>query len=127
MKPLSETLTELGIGFSFPIRIWSTNGKVTYYETSDGDWWKWEYDAKGKVTYYEISNGYWNRWEWDADGRAIYYETSDGFQSKREYDTKGNVTHYEDSSGCKEGTPLSQSCDGKVIEVDGKKYKLTEL
>ena len=64
---------------------------------------------------------------YDAKGNETYYETSTGYWSKRECDAKGKETYFEDSDGCKEGTPLSQSCDGKVIEVDGKKYKLTEL
>ena len=63
----------------------------------------------------------------DANGNKIYFETSRGYLCKREYDPKGNATYYEDSSGYKEGTPWSQSCAGKVIELDGKKYKLTEL
>ena len=63
MKKLSDTLKELGIVFTFPIKIKDKNGNETYSENSDGD--------------------------------------------KR---------------GTKRG-----SCDGKVIEVDGKKYKLTEL
>ena len=36
MKPLSETLTELGIAFSFPIVVKDANGRVTYYENSVG-------------------------------------------------------------------------------------------
>lgn len=106
MKKLSETLKELGIDFTFPIEIKDGNGNKTYYENI-GNWWcKWQYDAKGNETYYEDSDDYW----W-----------------KREYDSDGNETHFEDSDGRKNGTPQSQSCAGKVIEVDGKKYKLTEL
>ena len=86
MKPLSETLTELGIAFTFPIEI---------------------KDAKGDETYRETSNGYWQRCERDADG---------------------NDTYYENSRGIKRGTPKSsKTCNGKVIEVDGIKYKLTAL
>jgi len=59
MKKLSETLTELGIEFTFPIEI---------------------YDAKGKVTYYQISNDCWQRWERDANGNVTYYEDSDGLK-----------------------------------------------
>ena len=99
----------------------------TYFERSDGYWRKREYDAKGKETYYEDSYDYWRKCEYDAKGNETYYETSTGYWSKRECDAKGKETYFEDSDGCKEGTPLSQSCDGKVIEVDGKKYKLTEL
>jgi hypothetical protein len=89
MKKLSETLTELGIAFTFPIKI---------------------KDANGNVTYYENSNDYWYRYERDR------------------YDANGTVTYYEDSEGFKRGTPKSaKTCEGKVVEVDGVKYKLTAL
>ena len=127
MKKLSETLKELGIDFTFPIIIKDVNGNETYYETSDGFWRKNEYDANGNRTYYEDSDGVWWKREYDANGNETYYEYSNGFWSKSEYDANGNETYYENSEGVKEGTPQSQSCDGKVIEVDGKKYKLTEL
>ena len=57
MKPLSETYTELGIAFTFPIMIKDANGELTYIEISDGYWVKWEFD-NGKETYYENSTGY---------------------------------------------------------------------
>ena len=63
----------------------------------------------------------------DDNGRTTYREYSADFWYRREYDANGNETYYEDSDGYKEGTPRSQSCDGKVIEVDGKKYKLKAL
>jgi hypothetical protein len=84
MKKLSKTYKELGIAFTFPIKI---------------------KDGKGNETYFEDSNGYWARYE---------------------YDEKGNRTYYETSTGYKIGTKRS-SCSGKVIEIDGKKYKLIEL
>ena len=86
MKKLSETYKKLGIAFSFPIEIKDANGNETYYEDSNGNWGKWEFDANGKQTY------------------------------------------YEDSNGVKKGTPHSvKTCEGKVIEVDGIKYKLKAL
>ena len=57
MKKLSETLTELGIAFSFPIGIRDANGNETYLEYSYGFWCRWEHDSKGGVTYYEDSDG----------------------------------------------------------------------
>ena len=57
MKPLSETLTELGIAFTFPIEITDANGNETYYEDSDGYWRRRERDANGDVDYYEDSTG----------------------------------------------------------------------
>ena len=126
MKKLSETYKELGIAFTFPIKIEDENGKETYYENSYGFWYRCEYDENGNQTYYEYSNGYWYRLKYDENGNETYYENSNDFWSRREYDENGNRTYYENSDGLKEGTKRS-SCDGKVIEVDGKKYKLTEL
>jgi len=38
------------------------------------------------------------------------------------------VTYFENSSGTKRGTPRStKTCDGKVVVVDGIKYKLKAL
>ena len=86
MKKLSEIYKKLGIAFTFPIEI---------------------RDANGKLTYYQSSNDYWYRYERDANG---------------------NPTYYEDSKGVKRGTPKSsKTCEGKVVEVDGIKYKLTAL
>ena len=91
MKKLSETLTELGIAFSFPIEIKDANGRVTYFEDCGGF----------------CCDGFWERYERDV---------------------KGNPTYYEDSKGVKRGTPKSsKTCEGKVVEVDGIKYKLTAL
>ena len=127
MKKLSEIYKELGIDFTFPIEIQDANGNKTYRECSDGYWEKFEYDAKGNETYYETSNDFWSKREYDSDGNLTYCETSVGYWEKFECDAEGNETYFENSDGRKGGTPRSQSCAGKVIEVDGKKYKLTEL
>ena len=105
MKKLSETYIELGIAFAFPIEIRNERGNLTYCEDSDDYWERREYDKDGNKTYYENSGRYWSRLEYDKNGNETYCEDSDGYK---------NVT--------KRG-----SCSGKVVEVDGKKYKLTEL
>ena len=105
MKKLSEIYKELGIDFTFPIVVKDKNGNPTYCEDIFGYWYRREYDKNGKETYCDDIDGSWER---------------------REYDEDGNQTYYEDSDGYKEGTKRS-SCAGKVIEIDGKKYKLTEL
>jgi len=127
MKKLSDTYKELGIDFTFPIEIKDANGNETYHENSNGFWSKREYDSNGNITYYENSNGFWSKREYDSNGNETYYEDSNGFWWKKEYDSNGNITYLENSKGYKYGTPRSQSCAGKVIEVDGKKYKLMEL
>jgi hypothetical protein len=107
MKKLSETYKELGIAFSFPISIEDENGHQTYSENSYGFWVRKEYDSSGNETYWESSCGYWDR---------------------REYDYNGNETYYESSAGYKVGTQRSaKTCPGKVIKVDGIKYKLKAL
>ena len=126
MKPLSKTYKELGIAFSFPIEIKDANGNITYHENSDDYWCKYEYDAKGNETYYENSSGCWLKREYDSNGKQTYSEDSEGYSLKCEYDANGKQTYFEDSNGVKKGTPHSvKTCEGKVIEVDGIKYKLT--
>ena len=62
----------------------------------------------------------------DPKGNETYYENSKGTWYRREHDEKGNRTYYENSDGRKEVTPRA-SCNNKVITIDGKKYKLTEV
>jgi YD repeat-containing protein len=126
MKKLSKTYKELGIDFTFPIEIINENGNLTYYEDSSGFWYRREYDDNGQLTYYENSNGFWCRSECNEQGEETYHEDSSGYWRRYEYDENGNVTYCESSYGYKEGTKRG-SCTGKVIEVDGKKYKLIEL
>jgi len=128
MKKISETYKELGIAFTFPIEIKDSNGNETYYEDSDGYWRKYERDANGNETYYENSKGFWYKCEYNANGNEAYYEDSNGYWVKREYDSNGNQTCFENSTGIKRGTPKSaKTCEGKVVEVDEIKYKLTAL
>ena len=103
MKKLSETLKELGIEFTFPIKIKDSDGNMTYYEESYGHWYKSKYDSHGNETYCKHSTGYWH---------------------KREYDSNGKETYFEDSDGDKRGISRSQSCDGKVVEIEGISYEL---
>ena len=105
MKKLSEIYKELGIDFTFPIDI---------------------KDKRGNQTYFENSSGYWDRLKYDEDGNETYYENSDGYWSRLEYDKNGKQTYLENIYGTTWGTKRG-SCSGKVVEIDGKKYKLTEL
>jgi len=80
MKPLSETLTGLGIAFSFPIEINDENGNPTYYEDKEG-WEKWERDDNGNETYWKDSDDNWVKFERDAEGNWTYCEYSDGVKT----------------------------------------------
>ena len=62
----------------FPFTIKDKNGNVIYFEDSNGDWYKKEYDSNGKVIYYEDSRGYWDKYEYDRYGNVIYHEENDG-------------------------------------------------
>ncbi len=68
---------------------------------------------------------------WGVWGNQTYYENSDDYWERYERDANGNETYYEDSNGKKRGTPRSakstKTCEGKVVEVDGIKYKLKAL
>ena len=60
--------------------LYDEKGKVIYHETSDGDWYKYEYDNNDNETYYENSNGYWRKYGYDINGNNNYYEDSYGFK-----------------------------------------------
>ena len=107
----------------FPFIINDKNGNRIYFEMPNGWWYKSEYDSNGNEIYRENSTEWWSKSEYDSNGNEIYYETSNGFWSKSEFDSNGNEIYYEDSDGyVKDNRP--KGCDGRVIEIDGKKYKL---
>ena len=41
----------------FPFIVKDKNGKIIYYENSDGNWSKREYDSNANVIHYENSDG----------------------------------------------------------------------
>ena len=83
-------------------------------------------DKNGNQIYWENSNGYWYKRERDSNGNKIYYENSTGYWEKSEYDSNGNLIYWENSNGeIRDNRP--KGCEGKVVEIDGKKYRLTEF
>jgi len=84
-------------------------------------------DKNGNEIYYEYSDGFWVKSEYNSNRNKIYSETSDGFWAKREYDSNGKKIYYETSDGDVEDNRPKQSCEGKVVEIDGKKYQLKEI
>jgi len=108
--------------------LYDSNGKLIYYEHSDGFYEKKEYDNNGNITYYECSNGFWFKRDYDVNGNLIYGEQSNGFWFKRDYDVNGNEIYFENSKGeIVHNRPKKKSCNGKVVEIDGKQYRLTEI
>ena len=89
----------------FPFKIKDKNENEIYHEDSDGYWHKKEYDSNGNEIYCEFFNGNWGKREYVSNGNRIYWKYSYG--------------KIEDNR--------PKSCEGKVVEIDGKKYKLTEV
>ena len=58
---------------------------------------------------------------YDTNGNKIYFEYSDRYWTKREYDSNDNEIYYEDSDGTIRDNRPKASCEGKVVEIDGKK------
>ena len=84
-------------------------------------------DKNGNEIYFENSTGYWYKYEYDSNGMKTYYEDSFGFWCKREYDSNGNRIYFENSDGDIIDDRPKPSCEGKIVEIEGKRYKLTSL
>jgi len=63
----------------------------------------------------------------DKRGNQIYFELSDGYWHKREYNSNGYQIYGEDSDGMIIDKRPKETCNGKIVQIDGKKYKLTQL
>lgn len=63
----------------------------------------------------------------DKNGNEIYKEYSNGYWFSREYDSDGGILYMETSEDGVVIDNRPKSCDDKVVEIDGKKYKLTEV
>jgi len=60
------------------------NGKLSLRKKWDGDIWvKRKYDKNGIVMYYEDSDGNWHRYEYDEKDNVIDNKSSKGFYLKR--------------------------------------------
>jgi hypothetical protein len=85
------------------------------------------YDSNGNRIYIEYSNGYWSKREYNDNGNCIYFEDSNGYWVKQEFDSNGNIIYYENSTGYIIDNRPKGSCNGKVVEIDGKRYQLNEI
>ena len=75
---------------------------------------KWDFKTNGDL---EIR---------DKNGKRIYFEDSGGYWEKWEYDSEGNEIYFEDSDGeLIDNRP--KPCEGKVVEIDGEKFKLVKV
>jgi len=122
MKTIAQQLNVT----EFPFIIKDKNGNLIYYEDSEGHWWKRELDSDGNVIYYQFSDGNWYKKEFDSNGNVIYFEDSDGYWCKREFNSNGNEIYFENCNGKIEDN-RPKGCEGKVVEIDGEKYKLIKV
>ena len=109
------------------LSLYNSNGKVIYREDSYGYWYKQEYNSNGNIIYFEDSDGYWSKYEYDDNNNQIYFEDSDGYWYKKDYDDNGNIIYHENSTGYIVDKRPKKSCEGKIVEIDGKKYQLKEV
>jgi uncharacterized protein YqkB len=107
------------------LSLYNSNGKEIYYEDSTEYWFKREFDSNGNRIYYETSDGFWSKYDYDSNNNHIYLENSTEYWFKREFDSNGKVIYYEDRNGAIIDKRPKGSCNGKVVEIDGKKYKLS--
>jgi glucan-binding YG repeat protein len=84
-------------------------------------------DKNGNQIYYENSDGFWVKREYNSNGNQIYFENSEGYWAKIKFDLNGNKIYYENSKGKVEDNRPKPSCEGKIVEIDGKKYQLKEV
>ena len=77
----------------------------------------YEYDSNGNLIHYKISTGFESWYDYDSNGKLIHVRSYNGFENW--YDSKGN------SITKKQFDKLNSYCNGKIIEVDGRKYRLT--
>ena len=83
-------------------------------------------DKNGRKIYLENSTGYWTKRKYNSKGEEIYREYSGGYWEKREFDSQGNRIFYENSSGeFIDNRP--KSCEGKIVEIGGEKFKLVKV
>ena len=75
---------------------------------------KWDFKTNGGL---EIK---------DKNGKRIYWEDSYGYWAKWKYDSQGNKIYFEDSDG-EIIDKRPKPCEGKIVEIEGQKYKLTKV
>jgi len=75
---------------------------------------KWDFETNGELM---IS---------DKNGNQLYIEFPTAYWVRREFDSQGNKMYYENSDGDVEDN-RPKPCEGKVVEIDGVKYKLTKV
>ena len=83
------------------------------------------YDKNNNEVYFEDSKEFWWEKEFDENNNEIYFKNSNKYWWERKYDKNNNAIYFEDSYG--KIIDNRPKCIDKIIEIDGKKYKLKEI
>ena len=62
----------------------------------------------------------------DNNGKLIYWEDSNRVWEKSEYDSQGRLIYRENSFG-RIIDKRPKSCEGKIVEFEGEKFKLVKV
>jgi hypothetical protein len=131
---------KLSIHENGTLSAYNENDYLVYYKNSNGvETWR-EYDEHDNCIHAKDSDGFEIWKEYDDNGNCIHSKNSEGLEAWREYDSNGNQIYYKDFYGYEywynsKGKNITKEefdriyapCAGKVIEVEGKKYRLTAL
>ena len=109
-------------------RLYDNNGNVVYSEYPTGYWCKKNFDKNYNEIYFENSLGFWYKKIYDLNNNNIHYKDSKNFWWVKGFDDNNNLIYHEDSiDGIVFDVRPKQSCDNKIVEIDGRKYRLQEI
>ena len=121
---------------------YDANGNLIHYKDTNGYGFWYAFDVNGNQIHYKNSTGYESWRDYDANGNEIHYKNSTGNESWADYDANGNLIHCKTSNGYEfwydaNGNKITKeefdrihnplTCEDKIIEIDGKQYKLTAI
>lgn len=73
------------------IEIKNLDGKVVYFEDTEGNWFIQEFDENGNRTHFENNHGQWSNMVWDVDSHMISYQSETDALIEWGYDDKGRL------------------------------------
>jgi YD repeat-containing protein len=119
MFNLPASTYKLSIHENGELSIYNENDYLVYYNYPSGlEIWR-EYDEHGNLIHTKYSNGVEVWYEYDKHANCIHSKYSDGYEYW--YNADGEYITKE------EFDRIHAPCAGKVIEVEGKKYRLTAV
>ena len=111
----------------FPVEIKDKNGNEIYWENSNGDWYRREYDSYGNETHYENSKGFIEN-RGPKDGVAEI-NTTKGMEHKNPLTNPSEHTLQELFAELKFGRPSASQeyLDKCITELNEQEYQLKDL